>query len=299
MFYRGADVRSLNSNEFARGRITGEPIDVAYAEMGEQALTENWQAQGIHNLSEYITEYATVDITGGLTETLSAAIKFTDVGDYPGVVLHIDESRISTPITPIEYDPGWFDRNPGVLGHVITLGDGEIHVNDRILGLTDAREGNTIIYNWGRGRVENEATANRYATESEVVAFANEIDLGSSVRSMAAYLGTTGVSPYTVTNALTILPGYRSSIGTIKNTQTGAVVGGPEDYRAHAEALYEAMVEAIEYDTARFYIVGLESRNDVRNGDERIDHDNFRWVYNGREFDTDYQRNSHLLGWGR
>lgn len=297
-FYRGADLKSLNQNEFLSGAINGGQTLVVNAEMTPEELAENWQAQALYNIEDAITDREEVWVTGGLTDTLPAAVKFTKQIFPPGIVLHMDESRIPESVDPIQYDADWFDAHPGALAHVSTLHDGELHVNGEIRGLLRVDDDKAVISEWGRDRVESQATMSTYTSEREMVAFTDTIPLGDAVNSMATYLGTTGVSPYTIYNALSESPGYRSSLGTIKNRETREVAASDGEYREQAALLYDELTPAIQYEDAPFYLVAVESRNDVQAEDGRITPENFRFVYNGRGFDTSYERNSHLLGGG-
>lgn len=298
MFYRGADLRSLNSNEFLDRTIDGERVPVYEVDFPEGVTVEDYKNQSVHNFGEYITSSEEVAITGGLTDNLPAAIKFTKQVSPPGLVLLMDETNIPSRVESIQYDPDWFDRNPGVLAHVTDLHDGELREGGQIVGLLSVREDKTVLSEYRRREIVNNATANRYTTEREVVAFDDDIYIDHAVQSMAMYLGTTGVSPYTILHSLTEMPGYRSKLGDVFDIENREVVARNEEYRKQAELLYEEVRPLIDYDEAPFYLVAVESRNDVRSGDGRIEPDNFRFVYNGREFDTDYSRNSELLGGG-
>lgn len=298
MFYRGSDIRALNSNEFLDGQVDGNRYPVIWVDFPEGVEAGDFKYQDISNLDEFVKRRERVAVTGGLTDTLPASIKFTKRGFPPGAVLHIDESNVATDIEPIDYSPEWFDSNPGVLAHVTTLRDGELRESGRIIGLLDVKDDKVTVGEHRRGEIENEATANRYTTERESVAFEDSIDISGAVTAVAMYLGTTGVSPHTIKNALKDSPGHRSKLGTIIDTETREVVAAQDDYRAQAEALYDVVRPIIDYDEAPFYIVAVESRNDVRAEDGRITPENFRFVYNGRSFDTDYGRNSQLLGGG-
>lgn len=299
MFYRGADLRSLNSNEFLNRQIDGNTHPVIEVNFPDGESVEDYKLQDIENFADHITRRGEVAITGGLTDTLPAAIKFTKQTFPPGLVLHMDETNIPDDVEAIQYDPDWFDAHPGVLAHVTTLRDGELRQDGDIIGLLDVRGGKTIVGEYRRSEIENEGTASRYTTEREVIAYDDAIYIDRSVASMAMYLGTTGTSPYTIKNALKEAPGYRSSLGTIKNTETREVVAGPEEYRKQAEALWDVVRPLIDYDEAPLYLVAVESRNDVRAENGRISPDNFRFVYNDKTgFDDDYARNSHLLGGG-
>jgi len=296
MFYRGSDIRSLNSDEFLNNAIDGSAYPVVDVDFPEDESVADYKYQDTSNFLRYIEDSREVAITGGLTDTLPAAIKFTQQAFPPGLVLIMDETNIPADVEPIDYSIDWFDAHPGVLAHVTTLRDGELREDGRISALMGVDGESMTVDEWRRSEIENEATASRYTTEREVVAFGDEIWLDDSVTSMAMYLGTTGVSPYTIKNALKEVPGYRSSLGTIKNADTREVVAGAEEYRKQAEALYDVIEPLIDFGGAPMYLVAVDSHNDVRAKDGRIEPDNFRFVYNGRGFDTSYERNSHLLG---
>ena len=296
MFYRGADLRSLNQNEFRDDAIQGEAIPVYKASLPETESAEDYQNQDIENIAPFIEQRDSVSITGGLTGKLSAAIKFTKRTFPPGLVLVMDETNIPAEVERVEYTPEWFDAHPGVLAHVTTLHDGELRSDGDITALVSARDDQTVISEPRRTEIENEATASRYASEEEMVAFAPEVWLDSSVTDMAAYLGTSGVSPYTIPHALAESPNYRSSLGTIKDLDTREVVAQEDEYRKQAEALYDEMMDYIEYRDVPFHIVAVESRNDVGTNAGYIERDNFRFVYDGSSFSTNYDRHSALLG---
>lgn len=293
--YRGSDIRSLNSNEFLTGKIKGSRYEVIEVDFPDTLTVDDFKYQSIESWDTYITRRMEVPITGGLSDDLPAAIKFTKHISPPGAVLHIDSAEVAGQIRKIQYNPEWFDNNPGALAEVSTLWDGELREDGRIIALLRVDPSKTVISEPRRSQVESEATSNTYSSEHEYLAFADDIDISGSIKAIVLYLGTTGTSPYTIRHALTELPGYYSSMGTVLDNETRDVIAGPDDYRKHAEALYTEMKELIDHD-APLYLVAVESRNDVRGDDGRISPDNFRFVYNGRGFDTDYGRNSALLG---
>lgn len=297
MFYRGADIKSLNADEFRNNAIDGNMVPVVEVDFPDGVEVSDFRNQTIDNIEEYIVSRDEVPITGGLTDNLPAAIKFTKQRFPPGIVLHMDETNVAADVESIQYDPDWFDAHPGVLAHVTTLHDGELREDGRITALLDVRDDKTVLFETRRSEIENEGTASRVTTEREVVAFGEEIWLDDSITAMVMYRGTTGTSPYTLATSLYEAPGYRSKLGRVYDVEERKVVAGSEDYRKQAELLYEEVTPLIQYDGPLF-IVAVESHNDIRSEDQRIEPDNFRFVYNGTGFDTDYQRNSNLLGWG-
>jgi hypothetical protein len=262
----------------------------------EGESVEKYKLQDVEKFGDFIERRENVPITGGLTDTLPGAVKFTKSDYPPGLVLHIDPDEVRSRLEPIQYDIDWFDANPGVLAHVTTLRDGELREDGRISALLDVKDDKITVDEYRRAEVKNEATASRYTTEREVIAFDDEIHLDGSIKAMAVYLGTSGTSPYTLARTLDLAPKYTNALGTVKNRKTGEVIGQSDDYEALAAELYDDLGDFIDYDDAPLYIVAVKSRNDVRAEHGRITPENFRFVYNGRSFDRDYTRNSRLLG---
>lgn len=296
MYYRGADINSLNADEFRDNTIDGHYVHVTEVDFPPDVRRENWQAQGVYNFEQYVTDSRDVPITGGLTDNLPAAIKFTKSADPPGVVLFLDSSKIIGEVTAIEYDIEWFDNNPGALAHVDTLNDGELREGGEIIGMLDSKDGNWYVREYGRDRAENTASRSTYESESEAIAFTDEIGLDGSIRNLATYAGTTGVSPYTLYNYANNITSYMSGLARLQNRDLDPQRIDAEDYRTQAEVVYDAMVDIIQYPTEDYHIVAVESMNDVHEEEGRVTPENFRFVYNGRDFDESYERNSHLLG---
>lgn len=294
MYYRGADPQTLN-RDLSRGKIRGERIRVIEVDFPETVSIDDFQYQDISNLEEYVTDDRRVGVTGGLTTNLPAAVKFTGHVYPPGVVAVIDPSDVSPRVEPIEYDLDWFNDNPGVLAHVTTLRNAELREDGEIVALLDEKEDKTTVDEYRQRSIENEATARRYTTEEEVVTFDDKLPLSGSVDALVSYLGTTGTSPYTIHHTLTECPLYRNFLGSVEDARSREVVAEKDDYRKQAKLLYDQMVKMLpEY--IPYYIVAVDSRNDVRERDGRITPENFRWVYNGHGFDEDWGRNSRLLG---
>jgi hypothetical protein len=82
----------------------------------------------------------------------------------------------------------------------------------------------------------------------------------------------------------------------VKDAETGDIVAQNDDYQTQAELLYDELVPMLQHEARDLSVVAIESFNDVSDGDPRIPPDNFRFVYNGRDVDESYERNSHLLG---
>lgn len=296
MFYRGAEIKELNQDEFMDNTIDGEEIQVIEVDFPDGVGLDEYKLQEIHNFARFISDSERVDITGGLTDRLTAAIKFTQQTFPPGVVLIMDETNIPASVEEVEYDPDWFDAHPGVLARVTTLRDGEVREDGKIIGFLDGREDKTIVGEHRRSEVEAEATANRYVTEREMVAFTDEIWLDDAITSLAIYRGTSGTSPYTLTASLSESPLYRTGISGVKEIETRKRVADLDDYRTQAELLYDEIPPLLQYDADNLFLVAVEDMNDVSSRNDRIQPDNFEFVYNGRGFDESYQRNSHLLG---
>ncbi|MFW5950405.1 MAG: hypothetical protein ACOCR6_03610, partial [archaeon] len=288
------DVRTMNG-DLSRGAVRGEDIRVVTVDFPDTVNVEDFQFQDISNLDGYITEDKTVGVTGGVTANVPAAAKFTGRRYPPGVVAVIDPSRVPVRLEQIEYDLEWFNDNPGVLAHVTTLRDAELREGGEIVALLDEKENKTTVGEPRQRSIENEATARRYTTEEERVAFGGEIPLNDSVVALVSYLGTEGTSPYTIKNSLIESPMYQSRSRGVRDVETREMVAESGEYRKHAELLYDAMVPMLPEDIP-YYIVAVDSRNDVRPSNGRITPENFRWVYNGHGFDEDWGRNSRLLG---
>jgi len=296
MLYRGGDLRLLNDGALDDGRIASNDFPVVYADPPPNPDRQNRFAQAISTVEEYITRRETVSVAGGVTSTLPAAIKFTKNVGPPGVVLHLDESVVGPQVTGIEYTLEWFDNHPGVLAHTDTLSDGEYRVDGEILSMLDVQDDKTVFHQYGRDRVESRATSPTYQDEMEMVSTDGPIDVSGAITAIAVYLGTEGTSGYTIRNNLKSLSAFDARFGSIKDAETGEVVAGSDDYRAQAEVLYEELPDLLASTPAPLYLVAVDSRNDIQADDGRITPENFRFVYNGRGFDTDYGRNSSLLG---
>lgn len=296
-FYRGTDIETFNQEAFAENAILGEYHPIIEVDLPDGVRIGDYKYQDSANFEDFIVDKREVAITGGLTDRFTSATKFTKTTFPPGLVLKMDETNIPADVEAIEYDIDWFDAHPGVLAHVTTLRDGEIREDGRITALARADSIEEVMVDeWRREEIQNEATANRYTTEREVVAFGEEIWLDDSVTAMVMVLGTTGTSPYQIRHSLGESPSYRTSLGRVKDAETRDVVAGEDEYKKQAELLYDEVDDLIAFDEAPLYLVAVESRNDIRSEDGRIDPENFRFVYNGRSFDEDYSRNSALLG---
>lgn len=296
MFYRGADIPSLNQTELTDGVVRGDGVTVIDVDFPEGESASDYKYQDVSSFERYITDRREVPVTGGMTDNLPAAIKFTKERWPPGLVLFLDGPTVGAQVKPIEYDTGWFNDRPGVLAHVTTLRDGELREDGRITALLRVDETKTTVDEWRDSEVQNEATASRYTTESEAVAEAESVDISGAVQNMVMYRGTTGTSPYTLATALFESETYQSSLGDIRRIEDRTRVAGSEEYRKQAELLYDEVGSMIQGNTNRLYLVAVDRMNEVSARNRRIQPDNFRFVYNGRVFDTSYERNSHLLG---
>lgn len=295
-FYRGAGIKELNADEFVNNAIDGEDIPVIDVALPDGESVSDYRYQALSNIDQFITNRRTVQITGGLTDRVTAAIKFTKDAYPPGMVLILDPTNIPADTEMVQYDPEWFDAHPGVLAHVSTLYDGEAREDGDIVAFLDQREDKTVISESRRSEIEREGTASRVTSEREYVAFGSEIWLDDAVTNLVIYRGTTGTSPYTLARSLFEAPTYRSRLGDVYDIEESKIVASNDDYESQAKILYEEAEKLIQYDTNRLHIVAVDSMNDIRSDDGRIEPGNFRFVYNGRGFDTSYERNAHLLG---
>lgn len=294
--YRGSDIKGLNQNEFKRGRIEGESYPVWYSSATEDELRESRNAHGIWKYEDEIERREDVYVTGGLTDLLGPAVNFsTTLGGAPGAVIILDRDKVQSEIERIEYDLEWFDAHPGVMAHVSTLYNGEFRANGELYSMMSENDNGWVFYEYGRDRVESRATSPTYQGEREFFTFAESIELGGAVDAVATYGGTTGVSTSTLANYLKEVGMYQDRLGRFVPYDDDKDVIYNEDYRGLAEAVHEAMLDLMEYRPTDYYIVAVDSMNDVGN-DPEIERDNFRFVYDGQRFITDYDEVPVLMG---
>lgn len=298
MLYRGSDIRMLNTNELLDQTVDGAKIPIIEVDFPDGESVEDYSYQYVSNFEEHITRRYNVGVTGGLTDSVPAATKFTKTRYPPGLVLYIDENVLPADVVEVQYDVEWFDANPGALAHVTTLHDGEIRSGGEIIGFLKEKENGLIVNEARDSQIESEATASRVTTERELVAFDSEIYLGDSVRRAAMFRGTTGVSPYKLLASISEMPGYRTGSGGVKDLDGGGYVAGVEDYREQAKILYDGVLDLVDFDRNELFLVAIDDFNGMDSSNAQIQYDNFRFVYNGTGFDDDYERNSFLLGWG-
>lgn len=283
--YRGADLKRLNTVEFPNGEIPANTFPVWYGDFTDEELAESRNAHGLYKYADRIIRRDDVPVTGGLSESVSAAVKFTKSTKPPGAVLFINRNRMSEDVTPIQYNAEWFDNHPGAIAHVSTLNKGEFRVGDEIYGLMSENDNGWYINRWGREGVESRATSSTYTSEQELVSFADGVSLGDSVDAIATYGGTTGVSPYKLYEYVKEIGPYRSSLGSLIPYDDGGEIIRKDDYRELAEAAHSAMLEFMQYQPDTYYIVAVTSMNDVRGGP--ISDDTFQFAYDGSRFIED------------
>lgn len=296
-YYRGADLKRLNSVELTQKRVPGGDFPVWYAAMTDEQIREGWQAQGIYNLEHVIERRETASVVGGFTDNLPAAIKFSKSTSPPGAVLFLKRDRLSPSVGKIEYTEEYFDAHPGVMAHVSTLNDGELRVNGELFALLSENDNGWFIREWGRDRVKSRISSPTFQGEDEFVACADEVRLDGAIDKIATYGGTTGVSPYTLYQYAKEISGYRDKLGTLVNRDVEDGVISNDDYRSQAELVYDSATEMLQWDDVDYHVVAVDSMNDVRQDDRRITPENFRFVYNGASFIEDYERAQPFVGW--
>lgn len=147
-------------------------------------------------------------VTGGLTSTLGAAIRFSNP-PIP-MVFYLKERGLNGTPTPINYSYDWFDSHPGgldwvygesVSGEVRTLSEG-------LMGLTTETETGPEVWEWGRDDLQR--TAMTYEDESELLVFSDHIDISPCCDGVAIILQGTR-NPQT---AIAGFDGYHAGFGS-------------------------------------------------------------------------------------
>lgn len=296
-YYRGADLKRLNSVELTQRRVPGNDFPVYYASMTDEQIREGWNAQGVHNLDHVIDRETTESIVGGFTPNLPAAIKFSKSTTPPGAVLFLDRDKLNPPVERIEYDTEWFDEHPGMMAHVSTLNNGELRVNGKLYALLSENDNGWFIREWGRDRIESRATSPTFQGEDEFAARAESVNLDGAISYIATYGGTEGVSPYTLYQYAKEISGYTDRLGTLVDRDGDGESVGTDDYRAQAKLVYDSMTEMLQWRDSAYHVVAVDSMNDVSQKDGRVTPENFRFIYNGGAFIEEYGRAQPFVGW--
>lgn len=290
--YRGEPVEALNIDEFKDNAIDGTAFDVWDYDPTDDE-DESPILNSISNIPGEVAGHRKVDVTGGLTRSIGAAVNFQNPGGFTiGLSLILDANRIVGEVVPIEYGLSWFDRHPGVMARVETLADGEVRVDGDLMGLVDtqAGSGNRTVNKWGRERMEARANSPTYRKEDEIVAMASEIDLDGALKAAVGYYNRRQASGGALEPVLNEQDGFSSR----PRMGSDAVDTSDADDRELTKWLYRETVRRAHLDER--YIALVVTQDPVSVGDTKIAKDNFSWVYDGSTYIEDYEDARMYLG---
>jgi hypothetical protein len=286
--YRGTNLGEANEEELADGRVAPSTVPIQYMDLPPTETALTYHNQSLLNHQDLLSGTDTVSVTGGFTPSLSAALKFTKRVNPPGIALILDRARIPEEMVPIEYSPSWFDDNPGVLAHTMSVEEGEVREDGRLVGLLlNADTKMTLTNARGRG-LEYQATKRVNADEKEAVAFADGVDISDAIEHVVVYRTFRGRGLYTLRNTLESLGPYRVKRGLLYDSYGDELVAEATDDNTVAKLLYDEVAERMEYPTDALIIVAVRDLYDIIREKTGVTKRNFVLSYDGSSVNRDY-----------
>jgi hypothetical protein len=293
--YRGTNLAEANEEEFADGRVAPSTVPIQSIDFPPTETALNYHNQSLLNHGDLLTGSETVSVTGGFTPSLSAALKFTKRVNPPGVLLILDRTRIPEQLVPIEYDLSWFNDNPGALAHTMSVEEGEVREDGRLVALLlNADTKKTLNNPRGRG-LEYQATKRVNADEKEAVAFADGVSISNAIEQVVVYRAVRSGELYTMRNTLEKLGPYSNRKMGLYSTDTGDQVANTSDDNTVAGLLYDEIAERMMYPSDALMIVGVRGLNEIVKERTGVTEQNFVLSYDGTSVNRDYRQNHPAL----
>lgn len=300
--YRGSSIDDFNRDEFRTHSIGGNGWDVWHAEMPEEERDRTkddsdfsvYRVQSVNKLEEWITGREVIDVTGGMTSNMGTAAHFSHNYTDPGLVIHLREEKIPAETVVVEYDREWADDHPGALSHIDDLTTGEVHVNDQLWGQVNTNEdGVEYIQQWG-GEARRKIESGLFKDEAEMLAFTDEVWLDDTVEAVVAYYKIRGGTTTDQSSVLADLPGYTESFGY------GDDVVRLDSFteKEKTKHLYREIVDLTQWREEDIFVCIMQDDRKFGKDADRVPEDEFKWVYNGRDFIEDYDEAGAIVGAG-
>lgn len=280
------------------GKIPGDGYTVYYVDIPPQDEERQYRARDIHSLPGEIVREEEVQIVGGLTENIGAAIKFHRSFSEHGSVFIIDRHNLPHKAKRIEYSAEFADENPGVYARVDPMDEFEIrdHETGKLIGAGYFQSGSdTAIVNKWTKRVRNRMDDFHFEDEAEMIVSAGEVDFSNALYGTATYCHTDKAVGGSVQGALNEFDAYKMSYGSRHAEDITRM-----DTTEMATALRNMIANNVA-GTGLFsnhHTVLYDGERTVRDETERIDAEDFIVASDGRtvyddvdSFDTTY------LGW--
>jgi hypothetical protein len=286
--YRGTNLEEANEEEFADGRVSPSTVPIQSIDFPETETALNYHNQALVNHQDLLTGSDTVSVTGGFTPSVSSALKFGRRTSPPGIVLVLDRTRIPEEVVPIEYDVSWFNDNPGVLAHTMSVEEGEVREDGRLVALL-LNADTKLTLNNPRGRgLEYQATKPTNVDEKEAVAFADGVDISNAIEHVVVYRAVRDGSRYTMRSSLTTLGTYSMRGGMLRNLVTSENVANSSEDNAVVKLLYDEVADRMEYPTDALMVVGVRRFDEIVRDMVGVRRRNFVLSYDGTSVNYDY-----------
>lgn len=189
MLYRGTTVENDRLDTASESRVQGKTFDILSGWMDQDALMGDYEGEFAHELPWDVPDGIEDDgfmvkqksITGGFTELLSKAVQFAGGGGSWPVTLYFDSL---TNATRVMYDHGSFEAFEGLAPWVDGNADGELRVNENLVGIVDEETDGYRVTDWGHSVGDQ---YRRYSDEHEAVVFSDSVSLDGQVDHMATF----------------------------------------------------------------------------------------------------------------
>lgn len=209
--YHGRSPSDSGWETSVSGAIRGQQFTIYDVDIPEPDEERDYRAIGLYDLPGDVVGEREVEITGGVTKNIGAAIKFHSSLSEIGAVFIIDRDRLGFALEDIEYTYEWASEHPGTYARIDSIDEFEIYDDGDLVGAGYHRreDGVPIVNKWTdqlRSRIDNFA----YADEAELAVYGSgSIDFTSGLFGTASYLHTTKAVGGSVQGALDEHPGYR------------------------------------------------------------------------------------------
>lgn len=287
IIFRGASLRNFNNQEFRYGEIEGSEYDLWVLDMDavvqrygigtndevyrktQKSLTQEFgETISIEQLSDngLIKYHTNRSVTSGLSSNIGTSYKFSIDGGVSSIkdlptVLFIDRNSINGQLIDVKYTERFKQENPLIAGAV--------DKGSEMLGVPHI--GSDKIYSFHA--VDSEVKwqlnplnkFNNLGGEAEIAAYRDSVNIKNSVSQVAVYI-------------------VERAFNEIDSRHLDRVYSIEEASRRLYPIIQDHMVDHSE----KLVMVGLTDDTYIVSGDQKVERDEFKWLYDGNEFTTDY-----------
>jgi hypothetical protein len=192
-----------------------------------------------------------------------------------GATLVLNREDIGSPVEPVQYTRSYFNNNPIVAAHAAWVGDrkGALHNANtgNLIGIYEGTEEGNRLIEWGEDVYDTLLTS-EVTGEKEWVSHAPEVDISGAIDSIVSYYGT-GVSGTSARTVLAQHPGFT------RHGRRDTVATDDMEQFYLMRALHDMGRRKMVNQPAPYYVVLVDSMNDIGNDTKELHKDQFVGAY--------------------